>query len=598
MRFFFIIFILFFWILSGIHAQKELKLNNVKFEGNNNIPDEMLIKQMNTLVINNYEKLFIWKKKPEFISFVLDNDINRLKSYYNRNGFLNPDIIYKIDTLKRRRINVCIQIQENDFVKINNIEFNFIGDSLSTELKDKIKSKIPIHPNNRFIDDHIFNAESNIKEEAAATGYPFVVVNYDIKVSASQENADIRFDINPGQKCFFGDISIIGDSVVPQKFIQKHIVFNKGELYQQNKIDETQQDLFNTELFQYVLIRSLKDSVKENQIPVDIIVKELPSWNFDAGIGYGTDDRFRFAVGITKLNFFGGTRKLIFKAKTSYYTPYLFDIKFVQPRFILQNLDLFVNPFYIKEREKSYEIERIGGGVTFHYKFSKKLNSGITYSYENDNIFELTDLQIPESELKHNKSGINFETQFNTTNNIFDPVKGIKLNGNISYSGIGFNPEYHYYKLDFDVRKYIELETNWILATKVRIGVMQPTVNDKETPIEDRYFVGGAASLRGWSRNSLYPDNEQGISIGGNTLFEASAEIRFPVYDIFGGAFFMDLGNTWAKSYAYNFSELHYNTGLGFRIKTPIGPIRLDFATPIINDPLAFQFFISIGHAF
>ena len=593
------LFLLLFFLGSFYaQAQKALRINTVEFDGNNIIPTEILINQMNTTVLQPYEKLFIWKRKPEFISFVLENDINRIKSYYNRNGFLNPVVSYKIDTVKRRKINVLIHIDENDFVTVNAIEVNFRGDSLDKELIKKVKSKLSLKSNERFIDENIFNSEIKLKETLAANGYPFVSVNYDIKVSSSKKFADIKFDVNTGEKCFFGNTSIIGDSIVPKRFIQKHILFNKGEVYQQNKIDKTQQELFDTELYQYVVIRSLKDSVKENQIPVDIIVKELPSWNFDAGVGYGTEDRFRLSVGITKLNFLGGTRKLILKAKTSYYTPYAFDVKFVQPRFVLQDLNLIINPFYIKEREKSYEIERIGGGLTFQYEFSKKLNSGVTYSYENDHITELIDLQLLENELKHNKSGINIETQYNTTNHFLDPSKGIKLNANITYSGIGFNSEYHYYKLDFNLRKYFELKTNWIIATKLKTGVIQPTIKSEETPIEDRYFVGGASSLRGWSRNALYPENSQGISIGGNTMLEGSAEIRFPIYDILGGALFVDLGNTWNERYNYDFADLHYNAGLGIRIKTPIGPIRLDFATPIVNDPFAFQFFISIGHAF
>ena len=82
-----------------VFSQAEYKARNIKFKGNKNIKSELLLKQINTQTKKRAEKLLIWKKHPEFTSFVLQNDINRIKSYYNRNGFLNPLINTKLDTL-------------------------------------------------------------------------------------------------------------------------------------------------------------------------------------------------------------------------------------------------------------------------------------------------------------------------------------------------------------------------------------------------------------------------------------------------------------------------------------------------------------------
>jgi outer membrane protein insertion porin family len=88
------------------------------------------------------------------------------------------------------------------------------------------------------------------------------------------------------------------------------------------------------------------------------------------------------------------------------------------------------------------------------------------------------------------------------------------------------------------------------------------------------------------------------VPIGGNSVLEGSAEVRFPVYEIFGGAAFMDFGNVWPKAFNYNLERLKYDVGLGVRVKTPIGPIRLDLATPVFENKFRTQFFISIGQAF
>ncbi len=81
-------------------------------------------------------------------------------------------------------------------------------------------------------------------------------------------------------------------------------------------------------------------------------------------------------------------------------------------------------------------------------------------------------------------------------------------------------------------------------------------------------------------------------------MLEGSAELRFPLYGIFSAAVFMDIGNVWLESWDFNLPGLQYDFGLGLRVKTPVGPIRLDLATPIFNEKFSTQFFITIGHAF
>jgi outer membrane protein assembly factor BamA len=179
----------------------------------------------------------------------------------------------------------------------------------------------------------------------------------------------------------------------------------------------------------------------------------------------------------------------------------------------------------------------------------------------------------------------------------FDPTKGTRINAYYTLMGLGFDSKYHYMKLEVDLRKYFPLTGNKVLATKIRWGGMQPIMGDPETPVEDRFMLGGALSLRGWGRNQISPVNENGDLVGGNSMIEGSAELRFPIYDILSGGFFLDSGNVWADPLAIDFTDLRTDLGFGFRAKTPIGPVRVDFATPIF-EKFSAKFFFSIGHAF
>ena len=127
---------------------------------------------------------------------------------------------------------------------------------------------------------------------------------------------------------------------------------------------------------------------------------------------------------------------------------------------------------------------------------------------------------------------------------------------------------------------------------------MKPIMGDDVTPIEERFFSGGSMSVRGWQRSQLGPKNAKNDPIGGNSLLECSAEMRYPIWKIFSGAAFLDFGNVWNKAFEHNLSELRYAPGLGLRIDTPIGPIRFDVARPIWDDEKQLQFHLSVGQAF
>jgi outer membrane protein insertion porin family len=303
---------------------------------------------------------------------------------------------------------------------------------------------------------------------------------------------------------------------------------------------------------------------------------------------------------LTKLQFLGGTRKFIFIGKRSHFLPVSLETKLIQPNVVFDDLDLIFNPFFITENEKSYRVDRVGGGLTFQKNFSPSTSGYLMYSLERDfleNKIETDTLQRDAGEIVNNKSGVTLGITRNTTQDPFNPAKGWKINGHFTYMGIGFKSRYNYYKSEFEVNRYFQLDKDWILAGKIAAGFIKPLEGDA-TPIEDRFLIGGASSLRGWGRHQISPVNEDGKLIGGNSMLQSSVELRFPIYDIFSGVAFVDAGNVWRSSFNYDLAQLRYDAGLGLRVSTPIGPVRLDVATPVLEGTYRLQFFLSIGHAF
>ena len=583
------------------YAQKDYKIKKISIEGNKTLKNAEIKTNMNTKAKTLTGKLKFWVKAPRFSEKVLNEDVLRLRRLYQRNGFLTPHVDYKLNTNdSTKSVRLLIRIKEGESVELDHMSLDITKEAeYKPSLTEKDKER-PIKEGERFQDKKVKAFEIYIQQKYSDRGYPFSTVKDLVILQPDKKKADITFQIDPGPKSYFGATWIKSDSLVPESFIRNQLKFSEGELFSKELISKSQQKLYDTELFQYVVIRTMLDSIKEGHVPMSVQVKEKPRWSLITGIGYGAEDRFRFSTQVTRRQFFGGARKLIFTGKTSYTLPVSLELSFIQPDIFADNLDLIVNPYFIKGNETSYEIQRLGSGFTFQYSFSRFNTAYVMYSVERDRFNFKAGVPLhynKQDSLLYNKSGFTFGLTRNTTKDIFNPTTGMRFTSYLSIMGIGFNSKYHYIKLETELRQYFPLPNDWVLACRIKGGGMKPNRGDNVTPIEDRYMLGGALSLRGWGRNKISPV-ENGALVGGNSMFEANAEVRYPIVDIFSGAFFIDTGNVWKGAYSYDFSNLLANIGIGLRVSTPIGPVRVDYATPIFNGAFKGLVFFSIGHAF
>ncbi|NNC95949.1 MAG: BamA/TamA family outer membrane protein [Chitinophagales bacterium] len=583
-------------------AQDYSFVNKINFKGNTTLQAEDLLKQMNTKPRKLLDKVAFWNKKEEFSYFLLDEDIERLKEYYQRNGFMNPKISYSIsekNKKKKTRIDIIISIREGNAYSIGRLKYEI--DSTVTKFSywiDSLQKRFPIQTGKRFRDEDVYLAESTLERFFGGKGYPFVNITRIIELIPSERKVNIRLKIEPGGLAYFGKIILSGDSVISEKFIRKHIFIEEGQRFSAKKMEDQQEKLFDLSVFRYVTIRGLLESASNNIIPITVRVEELPRWGMQLGAGYGTEDRLRLSLILNRINFLGGGRRLIVKANRSYFNPVGVEARLIQPLSFSRSLDLIVNPFYSRERESSFTVDRLGSTFSLQKTFSRSTSAQLSYTIQRDKVDLNDNVETKPEKTDNYKSGISGGLEFDGTDDIFYPANGMKFSLNTTYVGLGFNTSIRYFRVTPSVALFKKVGERLVIAAKVKTGILQETGGSISTPIEDRYFIGGANSLRGFGRNSVSPADNNGALIGGNTMLESSIEFRVDLFSIFSAVFFMDAGNVWADSWDYKFDELLYDAGIGLRARTPVGPVRLDFATPVIEQKFKLKFYLTVGHAF
>jgi translocation and assembly module TamA len=114
-----------------------------------------------------------------------------------------------------------------------------------------------------------------------------------------------------------------------------------------------------------------------------------------------------------------------------------------------------------------------------------------------------------------------------------------------------------------------------------------------DLPASLRFFAGGDQSVRGFGYKSLGPLTPQGEVTGGRQLLVGSAEVDYPIADQWRLAAFIDAGNAFDDF--KNREPLPKSVGIGLRRITPIGPVRVDLAHPILGGSSDLRLHITLG---
>jgi outer membrane protein insertion porin family len=206
----------------------------------------------------------------------------------------------------------------------------------------------------------------------------------------------------------------------------------------------------------------------------------------------------------------------------------------------------------------------------------------------------------------------------------FDPTRGTLLSFDATLAARAIGSEVGFAKGFWQafIYKQVPRTGGAVLAAGARLGlangftqaVQEPdgsiTVIAQEIPASERFFSGGDTSVRGFALDQLGSASvldQNGVSNGGNGLVVFNAELRMPIWKekSLGGVVFVDTGNVFATMGDIDLAQLRTAVGFGARWKSPVGPLRLDFAwklNPITfgngTREKGFAWYITIGQAF
>jgi len=536
---------------------------------------------------------FLGRGRPTFYPQTLDEDIRRTRLFLARRGYPHATVGVRFEgNAKRETVVVVFDIRLGDPVIVSSV----VIDGIDGELIEKTRDDVKVKKGEVFRDAHVNESTSRLLKTLRESGYAHAQVTSSIEWIDST-TVGVHLDVESNGLFYFGDVSVEGapEDLVP--LVKKTARIRSGRLYSPKTIDNAHKNLRVLDLFRQVRFVPKESAPDTLDVVVEVIMREPRT--IDMLVSYFNDELLKVGARWTHRNLLKKGRGVQLAAQAS---------KFLQevrpsvwwPGLVLPRTRLVFALKARRENEASYEAVSYGGDISVRYAYSLEtaLRSGIevediTIDVKGDTA--LTDLQDGL------KTVLFAMFDHNAANDWIMPTEGRVLRSWVRWAPGGRISDAQFISGEAMSIFYVPLPANLDLALRGVLGLGRPMGKSSDLLPTERFYSGGANSMRGFSRRRLGPKNEANDPVGGEMKFEAGVELRSRLFWKLSGTLFTDVGQVWAKYGEAKFADIEVAVGPGIWFNTIVGPLRLDYAHRLTNydkyEPRAVWHF-SIGPAF
>ncbi len=596
-----------------------MTLGTVVFEGNAAEPTQKLFDFAVGPTRERYSKL---QKNLPFVAADIEEGADLVHRLYIAEGFLDavvepPRYTYHDET---NQVDAIIAIHEGQQYFFGNVSFSgqtiYDAETLRGQMLDLLGKP--------YTNARVADIPRRLQTYFKTRGY------YDVKVEttgAPEEAVDGRVPVEiavlPGPLYRFDGVTVSGLQRLRPSFVTKRFGKLTGQTYSPDVLDERFRTLMRTGLFSLLQIKPVP--VEGNLLRLDISAEEAKSKEFGISIGYGTFEGGIFGVQYRDRDLFGYGRPVTISAEISQ-RGYKGEILYEDPFLFDTDLSFTNRLFALTFDYDGYSKFELGDRVELTRKFTKQYEAGLIFAARHVEVTSASINQRFLGDTSYIVNSLGFTQTLDLRESPFVSPRGFVFNTTFDLASNAFGSEIELargtarvaYFLSFAPKTLTPGVTedqtvpplqHWfqqsLLAFGARAGLVHSLNNsgpDEATtlPIDERFFNGGATTVRSYGERDLGPHDPKGNPIGGEFFTVFNLEYTFPIYGELQGAVFFDAGNLLPTSEEPGVDDMHYAIGAGLRYKLPIGPIRLDYGVNPDRQPGedigAFHF--SFGFAF
>ena len=603
---------------ESARSQEELlqelrTIASVRIEGRRQIGPAVVERVMKT----RDPSIWPWRERPVLRIDYLRSDVVAIEAVYRHHGFLDTRVEYRIaSSRKPDEVQVQFLIHEGGRARVREVRFTGVQAIPEKELRRRLR----VHPG-RLFDPAFLQLDtlllSTLYQER---GYRPHAVPTATRHGADSLQILVHYEVSEGVQYRVGEIYISGQDRVRERLITRELVLQPGGVYQRSRVVRSQERLYESGLFSQVQIEPLPDSTR-TLMNFDVRLRERrPRW-IDAGIGSGTDERFRLTGEWGHRNLTGRGLQGGFASRLTFYgggefQRWLTSVSVLEPWLLRSRTRGQVTPFYERHDDRSDDrtvVRQEFKGLDFQLR--RELNRFTRVTLAQKNVFAHQDVDIVDEGLdpatrdtlertvvpNYTTHRLQLGLARDIRDNPFDPTRGSAASVAAEVAGGPLSGSSSFRRTEIVSSWYTPLPNGWTLATRARGGWIDPfgsrqrfspdTLVDPEVarvPLEDRFNTGGVNSVRGHNENSIHPSGGL-VVLQGNVELRIPTGLRIPFLGALGIETYLDAGNVWDRPVYVRWrhftpteddpdpNAVRYVAGIGPRVQLPVGPLRIDF---------------------
>ncbi len=562
-------------------------IRRISFIGNREFSDRSLREAIQTAETRWYRFLSSDDTyDPDRLTF----DRELLRRHYLRNGYADFRVVSAVAELTpdRKDFFITFTIEEGKRYKFNAL-------TIQSKIKDvkpeAIQPVIEIEAEDWYDSEAVDNTVLKLSNAVGDLGFAFVSVLPNVKRNRTKRTIDIKFVVQEGPRVFIERIDIGGNIRTLDKVIRREFQVVEGDAFSSTKLRRSRTRIQNLGYFSRVDVNNVPGSEADKTV-IKVDVAEQSTGELSVGAGFSSQSGPLVDLRVRERNLLGKGQDLR-ASITIAAERQNFDLGFTEPYFLDKELSFGLDGFHTASSNVSeFEAISTGAGIRLGYRLTDNWSHRVRYTLRRD---EITNVESDASKFIRAEEGTDFvsvvghDLSYDRRNSRIEPTDGyfVKLSNDVA----GLGGDISYLKSVLSGKYFYSIAQSWVVSTRAEIGHIEG-FNDDGVRISDRFFLGGD-KLRGFDNGGVGPrDTSTDDALGGKVVYSGTVELVFPLGlpKQFGvsGAIFTDAGSLTDLDFddpvIVDTASLRWSAGFGVAWRSPFGPVRLDFAVPLIKE--------------
>ena len=576
------------------------KVDSITFRGNHAFSESQLRDVISTAESGWFDFL---KSTAFYDPERLDTDRQMLRRHYLKRGYLDAQvlapeatknetgtgykIVFPVDEGERYAfgtVTVDSSLPGIDTAKLFGAQLPKAGDVYNQELLEK--------------------SEERLMLALSEQSQPFARVRPVPTRDPSGRTVGIKFLIEEGPHIYVERIEIVGNTKTKDPVIRREVRIAEGDPVNAFMLERARIRIQALGFFKSVALKQRRGSAPDKVVILFEVV-EQETIDLAFGAGYSSSEGVIGDISITERNLFGNGQWLRLKLAGSF-TRAQVDVGFTEPRFLGTNIAAGFDLFYKDAdytTESSYKSQRFGGGLRLGIPLSDETTLGLNYKLSRSQIYDVgpdASAAIREAAAGGDSgtywtSSVGYSVTYDTRNSKKMPTSGVYYTIGQDVAGLG--GDVRYIRSVGETRGYYAVNDSVTLMGRAMGGMITGWGGD-DVRLLDLFYKGGE-SVRGFAPSGLGPRDTQSKNqdaLGGRMFYATTAETLFNVPGVTEStgirpAVFVDAGALWGVNttasklpgLAGNSASPRISTGVGIAWDSPLGPLRLDYAIPLVK---------------